>query len=506
MHTSVRRVAVIGLGVGVVVGLAAGCRQGGPSAAAPGIAEAPASAPAAAAVAPLKAEPAAPSDPAVLPPICAAASKASVSVSLPQKRGTLERLFPVRGKLPLPYSAPGDKSRVPATLEESLRAFVTASLTRDQFTNIDVQVTVGAAAATLSITAEGCHLEDYGTQLPRFVAAGVLGLAGWDKCVAKKPSAADGSGCAPYIKKHKCASNDKQCAPWTFLLPLGLPLVNQWSVLLLDYPPSAALCGADYLNNFTMQRWAQVYAWQGTNADNYEALVDVHPIAADGSGESEAIAKNGAFFGEYVKAILAVLTTPPNLERRAGVDYTGRSLPVLASGTPARAALGAMIGQSGPVRVGDMGETSALVEGKKTLWVAANHPVFTTYNCCPGDTACRSDSHALVQSERGDFEQVCYARLAAAAPATALGNQGACRSWVATLLQPLCVQARLDYSFTSSGNCHCRAGAERFCAASANEACPASPDGSYLACTEADAAAGCPAKPAQDWFRCAALE
>ncbi|MDQ2642568.1 MAG: hypothetical protein M3020_02040 [Myxococcota bacterium] len=473
---------------------AAGCRHNEPSATPKSEAPVP------------KAEGPAPSDPAVLPAVCPSPAKASVSVALNQKRATLERLFPVRSALPLPYAAPGTKSRVPETLEDSLRTFLTASLKRDQFSSIDVQVEVRPDGAKLAITAEGCHLEDYATQLPRFVEAGVLGLAGWDACVAKQPSGADGSGCAPYVKQHRCASSSQQCAPWEFMLPLGLPLVNHWSVLLLDYPPSAALCGADYLNNFTMQRWAQVFAWQGTNADTFEALVDVHPIAADGSGESSAIAKNGVFFRDYVKAILQVLLTPPNLERRGGVDYGGRSLPVLASGGPARQALGDMLGQSGSVPVGKTGETSLLVAGKKTLWGAANHPVFTTYNCCPGDPACRADSHELVASERGDFEQICYARLAAAAPGSALANRGACDTWVATMAEPLCVQARLDYSFDSDGNCHCRAGAERFCSAHANNACSSAPDGSYLSCTEADGQAGCPAKPSHDWFRCAALE
>ena len=69
-----------------------------------------------------------------------------------------------------------------------------------------------------------------------------------------------------YIGAEKCMNTDDcwnknnthKDEPWALLLPLGLPMIMQRSVLLLNYPPTDALTEKDYLNNFTMNRWSNV--------------------------------------------------------------------------------------------------------------------------------------------------------------------------------------------------------------------------------------------------------
>ncbi|NJD05977.1 MAG: hypothetical protein FIA97_05710, partial [Methylococcaceae bacterium] len=75
---------------------------------------------------------------------------------------------------------------------------------------------------------------------------------------------------------------------WLPCLPLGMPLANQRAVILMHYPPIVAYRTADYLNNMTLHRWAQVLQCAGIAEPNrYHAILDVNPIAAPGSGESE---------------------------------------------------------------------------------------------------------------------------------------------------------------------------------------------------------------------------
>lgn len=435
------------------------------------------------------------------PPACSTKTAAQVTVDLKLSKATLARLFPVQSQLPWPYRAPGDQSRVPQTLEASIETFLTASLKRDGFSEIRVTPKLGAKQSRVSISASGCNLADYAVQLPRFLEAGLVALAGWDRCVKE-------GVCKHNQGLHPCASSNKQCAPWAFYLPLGLPLVNHWSVMLLDYPPADALCGADYLGNFSMNRWAQIYAWQGVAADSYAALVDVHPIAAAGSGESTAIQKAGSYFTEYVRAMLRVLTTPPNLAKRAPLDYSAKTLTVLASGAPAQQAWGALLGLSAgqELKAGDMGTTDRLVQGAQTAWVTSNHPVVTSSQCCAKDQKCVSETYGnswdLVRDERLDFLVACWMRLAQTYPQDPFSKRAECEALVDSMASERCAQARLDYSFDSDGNCHCPEAAKAFCAAHQQKACPMDSEGPYQSCSEANAARGCPARQPSSWFRC----
>ena len=75
---------------------------------------------------------------------------------------------------------------------------------------------------------------------------------------------------------------------WVPCLPLGMPVANHRAVMLLHYPPIVAYRNADYLKNMTLQRWKQILLCAGVDRPElYHSIIDVNPIAAPGSGESE---------------------------------------------------------------------------------------------------------------------------------------------------------------------------------------------------------------------------
>jgi len=128
---------------------------------------------------------------------------------------------------------------------------------------------------------------------------------------------------------------------WLPCLPLGMPIVNHAAVTLLHYPPIVAYRHCDYLNNATLRRWAQLLTCAGVpQPERYHAIVDVNPIAAPGSGESEypndffPINLTSLFFDNeteglnYLRNVLALMLDPPG---NAANPYT---LPLLVGGSP----------------------------------------------------------------------------------------------------------------------------------------------------------------------------
>jgi hypothetical protein len=77
---------------------------------------------------------------------------------------------------------------------------------------------------------------------------------------------------------------------WNLFPPLGLNVINQKAVLLMHYPPWAVLQKATFSNAMTWRRWNTVLLASGMKqevADRCQTIVDVNPIAAPGSGQSE---------------------------------------------------------------------------------------------------------------------------------------------------------------------------------------------------------------------------
>jgi len=128
---------------------------------------------------------------------------------------------------------------------------------------------------------------------------------------------------------------------WLPCLPLGLPMVNHRAVTLLHYPPIVAYRQADYFRNNTLERWKLLLRCVGISDPTlYHAILDVNPIAAPGSGESEyandyfPINLTSMFFDNeangltYLPAMLELMLNPPSTQDS---KYT---LPLLVCGSP----------------------------------------------------------------------------------------------------------------------------------------------------------------------------
>jgi hypothetical protein len=137
--------------------------------------------------------------------------------------------------------------------------------------------------------------------------------------------------------------NPSEESLWETFLPLGMPLSRHRSVTLLHYPPYGALKSADYLNNTTLKRWTRLLQHVGiadeAEQKRYWSIVDVNPVAAPGSGESEypndyfPIMMSSVFFDnedggcDYIRSMLEVMLNPPH---NADNPYT---LPLLVGGS-----------------------------------------------------------------------------------------------------------------------------------------------------------------------------
>ncbi|MHA7131201.1 hypothetical protein [Algoriphagus namhaensis] len=130
---------------------------------------------------------------------------------------------------------------------------------------------------------------------------------------------------------------------WTLFPPLGLNMIGQRGLLLMHYPPWAIVQASTFENAMTMQRWGRVLEVAGVDkkeVNRFKTIVDVNPIAAPGSGESEypndyfpIMMASGFFDGpedrDYIKSMLELYLNPPSLPEDS--KYT---LPLLICGSP----------------------------------------------------------------------------------------------------------------------------------------------------------------------------
>ena len=130
---------------------------------------------------------------------------------------------------------------------------------------------------------------------------------------------------------------------WSLYPPLGLNVIGQKGLLLMHYPPWACLYKATFDNAITMNRWTQLLTCSGVAAEDisrFKTIIDINPIAAPGSGESEypndyfpIMMASGFFDGapdrDYIKSMLELYLSPPSLPKDN--KYT---LPLLICGSP----------------------------------------------------------------------------------------------------------------------------------------------------------------------------
>lgn len=136
-------------------------------------------------------------------------------------------------------------------------------------------------------------------------------------------------------------SDDGDCK-WAVFPPLGLNIMGQRGVLLMHYPPWQVLQQGTFLEVMTMHRWNTVLYAAGVpeaELSFYRTIVDVNPIAAPGSGQSEypndffpIMMASGFFDGgpdrDYIRTMLDLYLNVPNARSQK------HTLPLLVCGSP----------------------------------------------------------------------------------------------------------------------------------------------------------------------------
>jgi hypothetical protein len=139
------------------------------------------------------------------------------------------------------------------------------------------------------------------------------------------------------------ANPSDDLSKWHLFPPLGLNVIGQKGLLLMHYPPWAVIQAGTFENAMTMKRWGQLLMAAGIPEHEvrcYKTIVDVNPIAAPGSGESEypndympIMMASGFFDGpperDYIRSMLELYLSPPSWPKEN--KYT---LPLLICGSP----------------------------------------------------------------------------------------------------------------------------------------------------------------------------
>ncbi|MEO9144301.1 MAG: hypothetical protein ABI237_01970 [Ginsengibacter sp.] len=130
---------------------------------------------------------------------------------------------------------------------------------------------------------------------------------------------------------------------WHLFPSLGLNVMGQKSILLLHYPPWAVVQLGTFENAITFRRWEQLLKCAGISKEDasfFKTFMEVSPIAAPGSGESEyandyfpVMMASGFFDGgpdrDYIRSMLDLFLNPPGWPEDR--KYT---LPLLICGSP----------------------------------------------------------------------------------------------------------------------------------------------------------------------------
>lgn len=372
--------------------------------------------------------------------------------------------------------------------------FTQQSLTRDGYHDADVQVNCKQVErCEIRIISSDPSVAGYSKVHPAFIdpAHGLQAHEGSANCKAC-------TDCSDDTCKTMCGSHAQKCwgqnsshvhgdVPWAEFLPLGLPMLNQKTVLFLDYPPITALEEKDYLSNFTMCRWNRVMGATGaSNPDLYAAIVDSRPIAAAGSGMDRYLPNalqtyntNNPPTGEgtYLTPMLQLLTNPKGTSGPA-------TLPVAVFGGTAIETWGEMVNKGHKPHVLDVGTAHIGGQPATTAWIATNHPDVTSYNCCKDSpySRCKPNRYGsnqeLVKDEQTDFVTACWLQTMAANPN--MSPEDAKRTCVARWMPPTadadklsqCIEEKLDSNNPDAVCCSWKQ-AWAWCKVNSNNACAA---------------------------------
>jgi hypothetical protein len=321
------------------------------------------------------------------------AKKAVVSYTLGPRRD-IDALYPV---LKTASQSRRDRSTAVAS---SIQTYLQNSLRRDLITDAcAVTVTpMGVQGYQVRFQSDHPNASAYGATQTDWLRRAALGLKGVKKCQRSKNAV-----CWQPKGPHLACSD-----PWQFYLPLGLPMLSQKIVMLLHYPPYAALQQSDYLNNATLNRWQRLLTTVGvapTDWTLYTSTVDIFPIAAPGSGQSGCFPAANAvrYFGDkgshYIPTMLSALVSPP-----VGTAHSTATRPVIIFGGEALGYWNASYPQAptGVLKAGRV-NLSPAEPHKMTPFMGANHPIAAVYQSC-------TSSPGITTMVAQDLATACFAK------------------------------------------------------------------------------------------------
>lgn len=247
----------------------------------------------------------------------------------------------------------------PASLTDTILHWVNQTLSRDGLTQWGASATVDTAGSTCTLYLQGPSIVSnallrLAKLLGQFLANGALALADITAIQSQNP-----------------AIWDPQKNGWRYMLPWGLPLLNQKSVLLFHYPPMNLVNPSqDYLDDAVPARWTELLAANGVSDVSTSALMqrylDCAPIAAgddQGTYISQVLAPID-YFKDYQLAQLALFLQPQN---------SGYTIPIMVCGSPPRQVFGSLFNVTLGVNQAMIVE---VVPGLKTPVLGANHPYY----------------------------------------------------------------------------------------------------------------------------------
>lgn len=390
----------------------------------------------------------------------ACGNKATISYRL-GPRAEIDALYPT---IQTASQSASDRAMAVAS---SIQLYLQNSLRRDQVTDLcGLTVTpLGPQGYQVRFQSSLPQAASYGVVHPAFLRRGALGLAGIKACQNSK----DGTCWQPTGSGLACAG------PWQFYLPLGLPMLSQKMVMLLHYPPYAALQQSDYLNNATLNRWRRLLISVGVEPADwtlYTTTVDIFPIAAPGSGETGCFPTSNAvrFFGSsgsrYIPTMLGALVNP------AAQPQAGKATrPIIVFGGEAIGYWNATYPQSptGVVKAGSVALNPNEPQ-TRTSFMGANHPIAAVYQTC-------TSSPGITAMVAQDLTTACFAKtmgdnpeddpISVSASCQAKYNNPPPESPAAS---QLCINAVIDKSPQSAPWTEAKALA--WCQQRANEMCP----------------------------------
>ena len=228
------------------------------------------------------------------------------------------------------------------TLAETISHYLNSSLARDGYGSSCATVSIARNIVTVSIT--GPAGRAYKQLLPRYLAAGKLGLAA----------------------SRTLRTQDQWRYNWRFFLPHGIAMTNHRSVQLLHFPPDYVLeRDQDYLSAHTTVRWAALLVENGADASStasYQNIIDIAPIAAP-SADGHHLDGVYVAYNDYIVSLM-----------KLWLPTSGKSLrPMIAFGSPVRK----WLKRTFNVDLDVLAVTRIAIDAGRTVpTLGANHPSF----------------------------------------------------------------------------------------------------------------------------------